>query len=160
MYGKRKMGMLFIICTGLLFGNIGATAGVSAREYETENNSKNTEEIMENFWIDCEFKNEYELFCTYRTVQKNFDIEQIENLMWSEKGDQPAYFEAYDGGASSLSWNDETVSLNKGTMRYFKDDRTLDLKEIVLFAESEKLLDVKMPSTFLGEKAVEKADKF
>lgn len=157
---KENIRMLFIICAGMLFANLCVTVKVSASEHEIENNGKMTEEIIENFWIDCEFKNEYELLSTYCTVQKDFDTEQIENLMWPEKGNQPAYFETYDGGASSLSWNDETVSLNKGTMRYFKDERTLDLKEIVLFAESEKLLDVKEPLTFSGEKAIQKADKF
>lgn len=150
---KEKVGILFAICAGMLLGNLCVTDKVSAGEYETE-------EIIENFWIDCEFKNEYEQLCTYRTVQKEFHTEQIENLMWPEKGDQAAYFEIYDGGASSLSWNDETVSLNKGTLRYFKDGRTLDLKEIVAFGESEKLLDEKEPLTFSGEEAIEKADKF
>lgn len=163
---KRKMVFIGMLYASILLGSVDEKVKVCASEgqlvavNEGVSDNRIQEEIMDNFYIDSEFRNEYETLCTYNTLQKEFDLEKVEDLLWPEKGETQAYMETYDGGAISLIWNGETVGLNKGTMRYFKDDRALAIKEILEFAKIENLLERKESGSHSQEEAIEKANKF
>ena len=80
------------------------------------------ETITENLTVNTKIEIPEKSFATYNTEYKNFDNEKIVELLWPESSEEEIQINEYDGGASEITFQDETVALGAGVMKYDKND--------------------------------------
>ena len=66
----------------------------------------------------------------------------------------------YDGGASEIAFQDETVALGAGVMKYDKNDEIKYLSSLASYAEENALLEKKNLSFMKEEEAISNIEAF
>lgn len=99
-------------------------------------------------------------FATYNTEYKNFDNEKIVEFLWPESSEEEIQINEYDGGASEITFQDETVALGAGVMKYDKNDEIKYLSSLASYAEENALLEKKNLSFMKEEEAISNIEAF
>ena len=118
------------------------------------------ETITENLTVNTKIEIPGKSFATYNTEYKNFDNEKIVELLWPESSEEEIQINEYDGGASEISFQDETVALGAGVMKYDKNDEIKYLSSLASYAEENALLEKKNLSFMKEEEAISNIEAF
>ncbi|WP_368218588.1 hypothetical protein [Blautia obeum] len=118
------------------------------------------ETITENLTVNTKIEIPGKSFATYNTEYKNFDNEKIVELLWPESSEEEIQINEYDGGASEITFQDETVALGAGVMKYDKNDEIKYLSSLASYAEENALLEKKNLSFMKEEEAISNIEAF
>ena len=118
------------------------------------------ETITENLTVNTKIEIPEKSFATYNTEYKNFDNEKIVELLWPESSEEEIQINEYDGGASEITFQDETVALGAGVMKYDKNDEIKYLSSLASYAEENALLEKKNLSFMKEEEAISNIEAF
>lgn len=163
-----------IICLGTV-SMVGCSKNVNSIEEKSEmtmDDERNIEEnsitkqgdiqetITENLTVNTKIEIPGKSFATYNTEYKNFDNEKIVELLWPESSEEEIQINEYDGGASEITFQDETVALGAGVMKYDKNDEIKYLSSLASYAEENALLEKKNLSFMKEEEAISNIEAF
>ena len=163
-----------IICLGTV-SMVGCSKNVNSIEEKSEmtmDDETNIEEnsiteqgdiqetITENLTVNTKIEIPGKSFATYNTEYKNFDNEKIVELLWPESSEEEIQINEYDGGASEITFQDETVALGAGVMKYDKNDEIKYLSSLASYAEENALLEKKNLSFMKEEEAISNIEAF
>ena len=163
-----------IICLGTV-SMVGCSKNVNSIEEKSEmtmDDERNIEEnsitkqgdiqetITENLTVNTKIEIPGKSFATYNTEYKNFDNEKIVELLWPESSEEEIQINEYDGGASEITFQDETVALGAGVMKYDKNDEIKYLSSLASYAEENTLLEKKNLSFMKEEEAISNIEAF
>ena len=118
------------------------------------------ETITENLTVNTKIEIPGKSFATYNTEYKNFDNEKIVELLWPESSEEEIQIKEYDGGTSEITFQDETVALGAGVMKYDKNDEIKYLSSLASYAEENALLEKKNLSFMKEEEAISNIEAF
>ena len=163
-----------IICLGTV-SMVGCSKNVNSIEEKSEmtmDDETNIEEnsiteqgdiqetITENLTVNTKIEIPGKSFATYNTEYKNFDNEKIVEFLWPESSEEEIQINEYDGGASEITFQDETVALGAGVMKYDKNDEIKYLSSLASYAEANALLEKKNLSFMKEEEAISNIEAF
>lgn len=163
-----------IICLGTV-SMVGCSKNVNSIEEKSEmtmDDETNIEEnsiteqgdiqetITENLTVNTKIEIPGKSFATYNTEYKNFDNEKIVEFLWPESSEEEIQINEYDGGASEITFQDETVALGAGVMKYDKNDEIKYLSSLASYAEENALLEKKNLSFMKEEEAISNIEAF
>ena len=163
-----------IICLGTV-SMVGCSKNVNSIEEKSEmtmDDERNIEEnsitkqgniqetITENLTVNTKIEIPGKSFATYNTEYKNFDNEKIVEFLWPESSEEEIQINEYDGGASEITFQDETVALGAGVMKYDKNDEIKYLSSLASYAEENALLEKKNLSFMKEEEAISNIEAF
>lgn len=133
---------------------------INIEENSITNQGDIQETITENLTVNTKIEIPGKSFATYNTEYKNFDNEKIVELLWPESSEEEIQINEYDGGASEITFQDETVALGAGVMKYDKNDEIKYLSSLASYAEENALLEKKNLSFMKEEEAISNIEAF
>lgn len=116
------------------------------------------EEIMDNFMIEAKVEIPKRRYQSYHTSLKKFEQTQLAAILMPDAPKDQLQIETYDGGGTSITYQDENIILNPGDMRYIKDDEIQYLNELYAYAEDYGKLECKELEFMSSVQAVDKVN--
>lgn len=139
-------------------------------EIETENNvaiKKNTQTedciediISDHVTVNAKMTVPDTSFVIYETKLKEFNIEEVSALLWSEDEKEDLQIQEYDLGTSEVTLQDERLVLGMGSMMYTKNDNIKYLLQLASYAEENNILQTKNLSFISKEDAEKNVETF
>lgn len=167
---KTKKLPVYLIISLTCLSITGCGTSDARTEIATENNAAinqntQTEECIEDIISDHVTVNTKMTvpdtsFVIYETKLKEFNIEEVSALLWSEDEKEDLQIQEYDLGTSEVTLQGEKLVLGMGSMMYTKNDDIKYLLQLAAYAEENNILQTKNLSFMSKEDAEKNTETF
>lgn len=128
--------------------------GGSAGEIETTDVN---EEIMDRFFIDASLSIPGRRYKAYKTSLKDFEHDKLVAALMPDASMEGLQVEVFEGGDTAITFQEEKININSGSMRYVKDNEILYIAELFGYAENRGRLGSKELEFLTSKQAADKA---
>lgn len=141
-----------------LRGSMENDAGaVSEKDSDSNEVVSVNEEIMDRFFIETEIDIPGKRYKSYQTTLKEFDQNELIALLLPNVTTGQIQVESFDGGATSITFQEEDIAVEPGTMRYIKDREIKYIDKLFSFAAFSNRLEAQELEFMSSEQAAGQA---
>lgn len=118
------------------------------------------ETIMEHVTADARMEISRKTYAAYGAEYKTFDREKVAALLWPGSSKEEIQTNEYDGGVTEITFGDESIGFEIGSMRYIKNNDITYLSAIASYGAEAGLLEEKDLAFMPEEQAMQEAESF
>lgn len=95
--------------------------------------------VVDNVEVHTSITIPAESYSSYSCNLKAFDVMQLADTFWPGHNTEDLQVQSYDGGATSASYQGETIAVSSGMLRYLKDRHATDISDLIVYAQEKGL---------------------